>query len=80
MKMLLPLLLAWLVAPVVSAQVPDNLVVEGVPAIPAELRDKVARYLERTYAPNRVLYPMKRIGAKGPLRGGNGHGGIGVSS
>ena len=36
---------------------------------------KVARYLERTYAPNRVLYPMKRIGAKGPSSGGKGRGG-----
>jgi anaerobic selenocysteine-containing dehydrogenase len=26
---------------------------------------KVARYLERTYSPQRVLYPMKRIGEKG---------------
>ncbi len=26
---------------------------------------KVNRYLERTYSPQRVLYPMKRIGAKG---------------
>jgi anaerobic selenocysteine-containing dehydrogenase len=40
---------------------------------------KVARYLERTYAPNRVLYPMKRIGTKGPLRGGKDIAGYGVS-
>lgn len=26
---------------------------------------KVNRYLERTYSPQRVLYPMKRVGAKG---------------
>jgi len=26
---------------------------------------KVARYLERTYAPSRILYPMKRVGKKG---------------
>ncbi len=29
---------------------------------------KVNRYLERTYSPERVLYPMKRIGAKGEGR------------
>src|SRR5438552_4062729 len=26
---------------------------------------KVSRYLERTYSPQRVLYPMKRVGDKG---------------
>src|SRR4051812_25327358 len=26
---------------------------------------KVARYLEREYSPQRLLYPMRRIGAKG---------------
>ena len=26
---------------------------------------KVARYLERTYSPQRVLYPMRRVGEKG---------------
>src|SRR5579871_4318827 len=26
---------------------------------------KVARYLEREYAPDRLLYPQKRVGAKG---------------
>src|ERR1700716_3744248 len=26
---------------------------------------KVAQYLEREYSPDRLLYPMKRIGAKG---------------
>ena len=31
---------------------------------------KVARYLERTYAPERVTEPMRRVGGKGP---GNGH-------
>src|SRR5512140_1597460 len=29
---------------------------------------KVARYLEREYAPNRLLYPQKRVGAKGEGR------------
>src|SRR5215472_1638284 len=42
--------------------------VEGDPAHPATdgfLCTKVARYLERTYSPQRVLYPMKRAGEKG---------------
>ena len=30
---------------------------------------KVAKYLDRVYSPDRVLYPMRRIGPKGP-RGG----------
>ena len=30
---------------------------------------KVARYLERTYAPDRVLHPLRRVGAKGPGQG-----------
>jgi len=30
---------------------------------------KVAKYLDRVYSPDRVLYPMRRIGAKGPEAG-----------
>ena len=30
---------------------------------------KVARYLDRTYAPDRVLHPLRRVGPKGPGRG-----------
>jgi anaerobic selenocysteine-containing dehydrogenase len=30
---------------------------------------KVSRYLDRTYAPDRVLYPHRRVGGKGPGRG-----------
>jgi anaerobic selenocysteine-containing dehydrogenase len=30
---------------------------------------KVAKYLDRVYSPDRVLYPMRRIGAKGPGAG-----------
>ena len=30
---------------------------------------KVAKYLDRVYSPDRVLYPMRRIGAKGPVEG-----------
>jgi len=29
---------------------------------------KVAKYLDRVYSPERVLYPMRRIAAKGPAR------------
>ena len=29
---------------------------------------KVAKYLDRVYSPDRVLYPMRRVGPKGPLR------------
>ncbi|HTW32428.1 MAG TPA: molybdopterin-dependent oxidoreductase [Candidatus Sulfotelmatobacter sp.] len=28
---------------------------------------KVARYLDRVYSPDRVLYPMRRVGPKGPV-------------
>jgi anaerobic selenocysteine-containing dehydrogenase len=31
---------------------------------------KVAKYLDRVYSPDRVLYPMRRILAKGPARAG----------
>ena len=30
---------------------------------------KVSRYLDRTYAPDRVVYPHRRVGGKGPGRG-----------
>jgi anaerobic selenocysteine-containing dehydrogenase len=30
---------------------------------------KVAKYLDRVYSPDRVLYPMRRIAAKGPTAG-----------
>jgi len=42
--------------------------VKGAPEHPTTdgfLCNKVNRYLERTYSPERVLYPMKSIGAKG---------------
>ena len=32
---------------------------------------KVAKYLDRVYSPERVMYPMRRIGAKGPFAGGS---------
>jgi len=30
---------------------------------------KVAKYLDRVYSPERVLYPMRRMAAKGPAAG-----------
>lgn len=39
-----------------------------MPFTEGTLCTKVARYLDRTYAPSRILYPMKRIGAKGEGR------------
>jgi anaerobic selenocysteine-containing dehydrogenase len=30
---------------------------------------KVAKYLDRVYSPDRVLYPMRRVGPKGPAAG-----------
>jgi len=45
--------------------------VEGAKDMPfteGTLCTKVARYLERTYSKERVLYPLKRVGAKGEGR------------
>jgi anaerobic selenocysteine-containing dehydrogenase len=42
--------------------------IEGDPSMPftdGTLCTKVAYYLERTYSPDRLLYPLKRIGKKG---------------
>jgi molybdopterin guanine dinucleotide-containing S/N-oxide reductase-like protein len=33
---------------------------------------KVAKYLDRVYSPDRVLYPMRRVGPKGPRTAGEG--------
>jgi molybdopterin guanine dinucleotide-containing S/N-oxide reductase-like protein len=43
--------------------------IQGDPAHPVTrgfLCAKVAKYLDRVYSPDRVLYPMKRVGPKGP--------------
>ncbi len=43
--------------------------IKGDPAHPVTrgfLCAKVARYLDRVYSPDRVLYPMRRLGPKGP--------------
>src|SRR5450755_856555 len=37
----------------------------GHPVTRGFLCAKVAKYLDRVYSPDRVLYPMRRIGAKG---------------
>jgi len=45
--------------------------VKGAPDHPTTagtLCTKVARYLDRTYSPDRLRYPMKRVGAKGEGR------------
>ena len=42
--------------------------IQGDPTMPftdGTLCTKVAHYLERTYAPDRLLHPMKRVGPKG---------------
>ena len=46
--------------------------VEGgdMPFTAGTLCTKVAKYLERTYSPDRVTHPMRRVGGKGPGRGG----------
>ncbi len=44
--------------------------VQGDPAHPVTrgfLCAKVAKYLDRVYSPDRVLYPMRRVGPKGPV-------------
>src|SRR5580704_14345426 len=43
--------------------------IKGDPAHPVVqgfLCAKVAKYLDRVYSPDRVLYPMRRVGSKGP--------------
>src|SRR5262245_2166019 len=42
--------------------------IRGDPSMPftdGTLCTKVAHYLERTYAPDRLKYPMRRVGRKG---------------
>ena len=34
---------------------------------------KVAKYLDRVYSPDRVLYPMRRLAPKGPTGHADGH-------
>jgi molybdopterin guanine dinucleotide-containing S/N-oxide reductase-like protein len=45
--------------------------IQGDPAHPVTrgfLCAKVAKYLDRVYSPDRVLYPMRRVGPKGPAK------------
>src|SRR5271156_3005222 len=45
--------------------------IKGDPAHPVArgfLCAKVAKYLDRVYSPERVLYPMRRVGPKGARR------------
>src|SRR5947207_15022205 len=47
--------------------------IQGDPAHPGTrgfLCAKVAKYLDRVYSPDRVLYPLRRVGAKGIAGGG----------
>jgi len=41
----------------------------GHPVTRGFLCAKVAKYLDRVYSPDRVLYPMRRVGPKGPVAG-----------
>src|ERR1700749_2918130 len=48
--------------------------IQGGPKHPVKrgfLCAKVAKYLDRVYSPGRVLYPMRRVGPKGPPPGGD---------
>src|SRR5579862_6141384 len=52
--------------------------IQGDPAHPVTrgfLCAKVAKYLDRVYSPDRVLYPMRRVAAKGPVAGAADAGG-----
>jgi len=49
-----------IVAAAVSAQLPDNLVVEGVPSIPQELKEDAGRYLEFRAAAMQSWHPTRR--------------------
>ena len=53
-------LLALLIALGAVAQTPDNLVTEGVPSIPPELRTDVARYMEFRAASFQSWHPVRR--------------------
>jgi molybdopterin guanine dinucleotide-containing S/N-oxide reductase-like protein len=49
--------------------------IQGDPSHPVTrgfLCAKVAKYLDRVYSPDRVMYPMRRVGPKGPPPAGNG--------
>lgn len=52
--------LSWLLVASALGQVPDNLVVEGIPPIPPELRASAGRYLEFRSAAFNQWHPSKR--------------------
>jgi dipeptidyl aminopeptidase/acylaminoacyl peptidase len=60
MKATATLLAATLMTTTLLAQVPDNLVVEGVPAFPAELRADAGRYMEFRAAGFNSWHPKRR--------------------
>jgi dipeptidyl aminopeptidase/acylaminoacyl peptidase len=60
MKATATLLAATLMTTTLLAQVPDNLVVEGVPSFPAELRADAGRYMEFRAAGFNSWHPKRR--------------------
>ncbi|HTD68120.1 MAG TPA: S9 family peptidase [Candidatus Limnocylindria bacterium] len=60
MKALVPAFATGLMMTNLLAQVPDNLVVEGVPAFPPELRAEAARYMEFRAAAFNSWHPKER--------------------
>jgi anaerobic selenocysteine-containing dehydrogenase len=57
--------------------------IQGDPAHPTTrgfLCAKVAKYLDRVYSPDRVLYPMRRVGPKGPDAGEDARSTLGTAS
>ena len=60
MKATAPLLAMTLMTTSLFSQVPDNLVVEGVPAFPAELRADAGRYMEFRAAAFNSWHPKRR--------------------
>ena len=59
-KPLLCFALALVAAGSLHGQIPDNLVVEGVPSVPADLRANVSRYLEFRSAVFNAWHPVRR--------------------
>ncbi len=60
LRRLLPLALLAVLTPPLYAQYPENLVVENVPAIPPEVREKAERYLEFRSAGFNSWHPVRR--------------------
>jgi len=60
MKTRLTSLAVAVIVPTAFAQIPDNLVVDGIPEIPAELKADVGRYLEFRSAVFNSWHPEKR--------------------